>query len=203
MNTAFNATVHTTATTHAAANPSATAGAHHRQRGTSMVEVLMVLAVAAISLGSAVPGFQQSRLHRHLDGAAAQLETDIQLARNRAVAERRSLRMSFLQDTHGSCYVVHSGPADSCSCDANGVAQCSNGEAPARSVRFNNSQPVKLQSNVRSIAFSPDLGTSTPTGTVRLQTSPTHTVHAVVNVMGRVRHCAPDTATAVQGYARC
>ncbi len=174
-----------------------------RQRGTSIVEALMVLAVAAISLGSAAPGFQQARLQRHLDGAAAQVETDIQLTRSRAVAERRNLRMSFIQDQHGSCYVVHSGAADSCSCDASGQAVCSNGEAPARSVRYDNKHPVKLQTNIRSIVFSPDLGTSTPTGTLRLQTSPTHTVHAVVNVMGRVRHCAPDTATSMKGYPRC
>ena len=174
-----------------------------RQRGTSIVESMMVLAVAAISLGAAVPSFQQTRLHRHLDGAAAQLETDIQLTRSRAVAERRNLRMSFIQDTHGSCYVVHGGDAGSCSCDASGQAQCSNGEAAARSVRFSLSHPVKLQTNVRSIVFSPNLGTSTPTGTLKLQTSPTHTVHAVVNVMGRVRHCAPETATSTKGYPRC
>jgi type IV fimbrial biogenesis protein FimT len=174
-----------------------------RQRGTSITEILMVLAVAAISLGAAVPEFQQSRLQRHLDGAAAQLETDIHLARSRAVAERRTLRMSFVQDAHGSCYMVHSGAANNCTCSASGQTQCSNGEAPARSVRFDNAHLVKLQSNVRSIAFSPDLGTSTPTGTIQLQTSATHQVHAVVNVMGRVRHCAPASATAVLGYPRC
>jgi len=174
-----------------------------QQRGTSLIEAMMVLVVAAISLSAAVPGFQQSRLHRHLDGAAAQLETDIQLTRSRAVAERRNLRMSFIQDQHGSCYVVHAGAADSCTCAASGVAQCSNGQAVARSVRYDNTHPVKLQTNVRSIVFSPDLGTSTPTGTIKLQTSPTHTVHAVVNVMGRVRHCVPDTATSVKGYPGC
>ncbi len=187
----------------ATATVTATTRTARSQRGTSIVESMMVLAVAAISLGTAVPGFQQTRLHRHLDGAAAQLETDIQLTRSRAVAERRNLRMTFIQDSNGSCYVVHSGAADSCTCAASGQAQCINGEAPARSVRYDNSHPVKLQTNVRSIVFSPDLGTSTPTGTLKLQTSPTHTVHAVVNVMGRVRHCAPDTATSVKGYPRC
>ena len=192
--------------TFAAAKPftdTATPASARRQRGTSLIETMLVLVVAAISLGSAVPGFQQSRLHRHLDGAAAQLETDIQLTRSRAVAERRSLRMTFFQDPNGSCYVVHAGDADNCTCAASGVAQCSNGEEAARSVRYDNKHPVKLQTNVRSIVFSPNLGTSTPTGTIKLQTSPTHTVHAVVNVMGRVRHCVPDTATAVKGYPAC
>ena len=200
--TATSATSATSSTSATSAN-GATASSARSQRGTSIVESMIVLAVAAISLGTAVPSFQQTRLHRHLDGAAAQLETDIQLTRSRAVAERRNLRMSFMQDRDGSCYVVHSGDADSCTCAASGQAQCSHGEAPARSVRFDNSHPVKLQSNVRSIVFSPNLGTSTPTGTLKLQTSPTHTVHAVVNVMGRVRHCAPETATSVTGYVRC
>jgi type IV fimbrial biogenesis protein FimT len=181
----------------------AAAATARQQRGASIVESMMVLVVAAISLGTAVPGFQQSRLHRHLDGAAAQLETDIQLTRSRAVAERRNLRMTFFHDQHGSCYVVHSGAADSCSCDAGGPAQCRNGEEAARSVRYDARHPLKLQTNIRSIVFSPNLGTSTPTGTIQLQTSPTHTVHAVVNVMGRVRHCVPGTATSVRGYPAC
>ena len=174
-----------------------------QQRGTTLVETCMVLAIIVIVLGSALPSLQQARLHRHMDGAAAQLETDIQLTRSRAVAEGRTLRMSFIQDAAGSCYVVHAGSADSCTCDAGGRAQCSNGQEALRSVRYDNQHPVKLQSNVRSISFNPDLGTSTPTGTVRVQSSAVHTVHAVVNVMGRVRHCAPATATAVKGYPAC
>ncbi len=191
------------ATTTAAATAPARPHTARRQRGVTAIEALMVLAITVISLGAAVPGFQELRLQRHLDGAAAQLETDIQLTRSRAVAENRSLRMSFVQDAHGSCYVVHSGNADSCTCSASGQAQCSNGEAAERSVRFALGHPVQLQTNVRSIVFSPHLGTSTPTGTLRLQTSPTHAVHAVVNVMGRVRHCAPASATSVSGYPRC
>jgi type IV fimbrial biogenesis protein FimT len=174
-----------------------------QQRGASLVELCMVLVVVALSLGTALPSFQAARLARHLDGAAAQLETDIQLTRSRAVAERRNLRMSFFQDLHGSCYVVHSGDADSCSCNAQGEAVCTANATAARSVRYPAAHPVKLHTNVRSIVFGANQGTSTPTGTLKFQTSPTHAVHAVVNVMGRVRHCAPATATAVRGYPKC
>lgn len=192
-------------TTRFAASHSAHRASHTRalQRGTTLVEASIVLAIIAIVLGSALPSLQQARLHRHMDGAAAQLETDIQLTRSRAVAEGRALRMSFIQDAAGSCYVVHAGNAGSCSCDASGRAQCTNGQEALRSVRYGHNHPVRLQSNVNSISFNPDLGTSTPTGTVRVQTSAQHTVHAVVNVMGRVRHCAPVTATAVKGYPGC
>jgi type IV fimbrial biogenesis protein FimT len=184
-------------------NCTAPANRANCQRGVTAIEGLMVLTVVVLSLGAALPGFQELRLQRHLDGAAAQLETDIQLTRSLAVAENRNLRMSFVQDAQGSCYLVHSGDADNCTCSAGGQAQCRNGEAVERSVRFAPGHPVSIQANVRSIVFNPLLGTSTPTGTVRLQTSPTHTLHAVVNVMGRVRHCAPATATSVSGYPRC
>lgn len=173
------------------------------QRGVSIIESMMVLVIAALLLSTALPYWQESRLQRHLEGAAAQLETDIQYTRSLAVAQRRSLRLSFFTDSSGSCYVVHSGAANACSCDASGAAQCGAGATAHRSVRFDARHPVLLQSNVRSIVFAPTLGTSTPTGTIQLQTSATQQLRAVVNVMGRVRHCAPATATSVSGYPRC
>jgi hypothetical protein len=51
---------------------------------------------------------------RHLEGAAAQLETDILYTRSQAVAVNEPLRMRFQQHATGSCYVVHNGPAKAC-----------------------------------------------------------------------------------------
>ena len=47
--------------------------APRRQRGFTLVESLISLAIASVALGAALPGFQQARQQRHLEGLAAQL----------------------------------------------------------------------------------------------------------------------------------
>lgn len=172
-----------------------------RQRGVSLVESLIVLAVIAITLGSALPGFEQARERRHLDGAAAQLETDIMYTRSLAVAQNQGVRIGFESLQSGTCYTVHTGAANACSCAANGVAICSAGAEAIRTVHFPAQGPVALRANVRSILFDPRLGTSTPTGTLRVVGSGGAAIHQIVNIMGRVRSCSP--AASVAGYPRC
>jgi type IV fimbrial biogenesis protein FimT len=172
-----------------------------RQGGVSLIESLMAVAVAAISVGAALPGFDELRQRRHFEGAAAQLETDILLARSDAVAQNRTVRLSFKSGVTGSCYVIHTGAANACSCAVSGPATCTGGEIALRSVGFRSGGALSLVSNSPSMAFDPIKGTTTPTGTIRLQAASGQAVHVVVNVMGRVRTCSPGPA--VQGYKAC
>jgi type IV fimbrial biogenesis protein FimT len=109
--------------------------------------------------------------------------------------------MSFHADAQGSCYVVHTGATEDCSCNADGSASCSHGAAALRSVRFAQPDALQLHTNVGSILFDPVKGTSTPTGTLRLVAADDRAVHLVVNLMGRVRSCSPDKL--VPGYRPC
>ncbi|MDO9074148.1 MAG: GspH/FimT family pseudopilin [Rubrivivax sp.] len=170
------------------------------QRGWTLVEALISLSVTAIALGAAVPGFHEARERRHLDGAAAQLETDLQMARSLAVLQNRTLRVGFRSDGDGSCYVVHSGGPGACTCDASGAASCSPGAEVLRSTGYPSDLPVTLTSNAASMAFEHVRGTVTPTSTVRI-TGRGRAVHVVTNIMGRVRACSPTAA--VPGYPAC
>lgn len=182
-------------------NTQTLASTPRRQRGLSLVESLIVLAVTTVSLGAALPSFQDARVRRHFDGVAAQLQTDLYMARSLAAAHDRNVRISFKTDTAGSCYIVHTGPADACSCNADGSASCTNGELAMRSVRLGLGEAVQLRSNVPSILFDSAKGTSTPTGTLRVVGADQRAVHLVVNIMGRVRTCSPNGA--VPGYKAC
>lgn len=172
----------------------------HRQRGLSMVESMVTLTATLVALGSALPTLEQTRQRRHLDGLSAQLETDIQHARSLAVAQNRNLRLSFQADNAGSCWIVHSGAADACSCAADGSAQCQAGSEALRSERLPAGHPVQLSSNVRSMIFDTTKGTVSPTGTLRLLARDGREVRLVVNIMGRVRACSPQ---ADMGYRAC
>src|SRR5690349_16995503 len=95
---------------------------HKLSRGFTMVEALIVLGVAAVTVGSVAPGFQRAFEARRLEGAAAQLETELQFARSEAVQRNESVRVSF--DNARSCYVIHTGPAGACECGT-GAPVCS------------------------------------------------------------------------------
>ena len=170
-----------------------------RQAGVTLIETASVAAVVAVAAGVAVPGFEQSLQRRHLEGAAAQLETDIHYARSLAVARNRPLRISF--DNAAGCYVIHSGAAQQCSCAADGSAVCQGDAKAERSVRLAAGSTLSLKSNVRSVVFDPVRGTSTPTATIRFETTNGQALHQVMNLMGRVRSCSP--APALSGYAAC
>lgn len=171
-----------------------------RQRGLSLVELLIPLAVAGVLLGTALPSLQGAIQRRHLEGAAAQLETDLQLARSAAVAANRVLRLDIVGGAPAACYVLHDGPVGSCTCGAAGIPVCEDGVESWRSAHFGPGRPVQLAANVRSIAFDPVKGTVTPTATLRLDAG-VGQLRAVVNVMGRIRSCTPDAA--LPGLPRC
>ncbi|MBA4176196.1 MAG: fimbrial assembly protein [Leptothrix sp. (in: Bacteria)] len=170
------------------------------QTGWTLVEALVSLAVTTIALGTAVPGFGEARERRHLEGAAAQLETDLQMARGQAVLQNRTVRVDFRSDSGGSCYVVHNGGPGACSCDASGAAVCTGTAEALRSMGYAADRGFTLTSNAASMAFEHVRGTVTPTSTVRI-TGRDRAVHVVTNIMGRVRACSPSAST--WGYAAC
>lgn len=173
----------------------------HREAGLSLVEALIGVAVAAVLLGTALPGFDAARERRHIEGTAAQIETDIAYTRSLAVAQNRSLRVSFSASPQASCYVIHTGSASACSCDARGAAVCSGDAQALRTVSFAASGPVAVRSNSRSMLMDAHRGTVTPTATVQVQGRSGETLHVVVNIMGRVRNCAATTG--LPGHAPC
>jgi len=171
------------------------------QRGVTLIEVCVVCSITATLVGTALPSFTATIERRMLEGHAAELAGDVQYLRSQVVASNRTLRISFRSDANGSCYVIHSGAAGSCSCNADGPAQCAAGAEPFKSVALPASGSVRLQSNVSSMVFDPVLGTSTPAGTLRLIDSHGRAIHHVVNIMGRLRSCSPGGA--IPGYKAC
>lgn len=174
--------------------------AARHQQGLTLVESLITLAVSAVVLGSAAPGFEELREHRRIEGAAAQLETDIQHARSLAAARGTAVRMSFEAAGGASCYVVHTGSAGDCRCTGAGEAVCRGGAQALQTVRWDAQTALRVAANSPSIVFDAARGTVTPTATIRVQ-GRNAAIHQVVNVMGRVRSCSP--APALRGYRVC
>lgn len=172
-----------------------------RQGGVTLIETMVVSSIVGVITSLAAPSFQQTVERQRLQGAAALLETDIHQARMLAVARNEPLRISFESNAGGSCYVLHTGSANQCGCNADGTAACSGGAVAERVVHLPAGGGVALQSNSRSVRFDPQRGTVTPTATMRLTGQHGAAVHQVMNIMGRVRSCSP--ASAVAGFPRC
>lgn len=172
-----------------------------KPRGFSIVEALCTLAVLATAAGTAVPAFDSLRTQRRLDGMAAQLETDIQFARSEAVRSNRPTRLSVQSLTEGTCYVIHTGKANDCRCTDSGTTECQANAIELRTVRQLPLERVSLRSSSNSIAFDPHRGTVTPTATLRMVANDGRAVHQVVNVLGRVRSCSPQSR--MLGYRAC
>ena len=173
-----------------------------RLRGVSLVESLVVTAVTAVGVAAALPGLQRLAERQRVTAAALLFETDVQHARSFAVSSTQSVRLSFDNRGPQSCYVLHTGLADDCVCGADGSpARCAGEARELRTVHFPPAGGVTLASNVRSIAFDPVRGTSSPAGTVRFIGVDGAAVHQVVNIMGRVRSCTPGRAA--MGFKAC
>jgi type IV fimbrial biogenesis protein FimT len=172
---------------------------HRAQRGVTLVEAGVVLAIGAITLGTVAPGFQRFIEKQKLEGAAAQLATDIQFTRAESVLRNEALRLAVQHQPWGACYVIHSGTPASCTCKADGVAECTGGARQLKTVVFPSTEALALASNVASIGFDPMHGTSTPAGTFTLTTRSGRAIEHIVNLMGRVRTCAIGLA----GHAAC
>ncbi len=166
-----------------------------QQRGVSMIEACMVLAIAGILAGSALPAFKENLDKRSIEGVSSEVRTDLVYARSEAVARNEGVRVSFYNGAAGRCYVVHTGARGDCSCDGSGApAVCSGGAVALKTV--SESRGVRLVANVSSLRFDPTNGTTSPTGTVCTVPANGKAVHNVVNLMGRVRTCSPAVAGA-------
>lgn len=172
-----------------------------RQRGLTLVEACVALALASIAAGAVAPSFHGSMERRHIEGTAAQLRTDIQLARTLAVANNRNVRMSFESNGSASCYVVHTGASGDCGCGVERPEACVAGTQSLRVARITASARTLLRSNVHSMLFEPTRGTVTPTATVSIEGQHGTALHAIVNIMGRTRTCSPGGS--LPGYRPC
>jgi type IV fimbrial biogenesis protein FimT len=171
------------------------------QKGLSLIEVAVAMAVAVVLAGTAAPSLFDFIGTRRLEAAATQLATDIQFLRTDAVARNQPVRLSFFNSADGSCYVIHTGAAASCTCAATGPALCTGGALQLKTVQLAARERVSLQANTASLLVDPLHGTVSPTATLRVLGANGRAVHHIVNVMGRVRSCSPLNAMA--GYAAC
>jgi prepilin-type N-terminal cleavage/methylation domain-containing protein len=78
------------------------------QKGFSLVEVLVVIAIIGIVTAIAMPNLQRYATNSRLKSAAREVMGDIFLCKERAISENRQYRMTF--NVGGSAYTIEQPP---------------------------------------------------------------------------------------------
>ncbi len=88
-----------------------------RQRGFTLIELMVVVAVVAVLAVLAAPSLREMILMQRLRGINAQLVTDLQYARTEAVSRGKHVRFNFGSDGTQTCYVIYTGSSSTrCDC---------------------------------------------------------------------------------------
>lgn len=173
-----------------------------RQQGCTLIESLCGLVIMLVLLGGAWPMLKDLVARQTLLAQAAELETDLVLARTQSQVQKDSLRFSVhLPASGGSCYIIYSGPSGACQCEGNGRSTCDAGAQVLRLAEPSRRAGITLAALARPLTFDAMMGTVTPTATLRLSDRDGRSVHQVINLTGRVRTCTPDQPWG--GMRRC
>uniref|UniRef100_UPI000B4B215A GspH/FimT family pseudopilin n=1 Tax=Ideonella sp. A 288 TaxID=1962181 RepID=UPI000B4B215A len=179
----------------------AAVSATSRTRGLSTIELLCAASVALTAAGVSLDGMGDLIQAQRLKAAGAELESELQLARSMAIAGSQPVRLAIQQTAQGTCTLIHTGPKNACVCKADGLPMCEGDAAPLHMNLHEAGRGVSHLSTKASLAFSAELGTVTPTATLKLADTKGRALHLVVNVMGRVRSCSPGAR--LSGQAAC
>ena len=139
-----------------------------RQRGFTLIELMVVLAVAAVLLSVGVPSFFESTTRARLEGAVNELAIDLQYARSEAVRERAIVVL--LVAANGGSYTI-----------SNPTATLKTVSLPAG---------VTLSADSR-VSYDALRGLSQATTFTAAASGLMPTLRVSTNALGRVQVCAP------------
>ncbi len=181
-----------------------------RYHGFTMVEALVTISIMAVLLAVTVPSALEWILLNRVKASAAEMVTDIQLARAETVRRNAQVRVAFRTNASQSCYTVHtSAVTGNCRCtDGAGVACAGGGgtinrhELKTASLPF--SKGVNMSFAPNWVQFDPPsaLPFALTTMQVNFDGGGTRKLRVFTNAAGRPQVCASAGSTVI-GYAPC
>lgn len=145
-----------------------------RDKGLTLVELMVTVAVLAIFLAVAAPNLTAVLLKMRLEGVANELRTDLQYARSESIRLKKAVSLASAAD--GSGYSVT---------DSGGNSLKSVAFAAGTRIGITTGSPAP------SVSFDPLRGFATMTGGFTLSTTNlTPTLTVSTDSLGRVTECA-------------
>lgn len=189
--------------------------AGNRQFGFTIVELMIVVAIAAILIAAAAPSFSEFMSRRRVEGVASELVTDLHYTRSEAVSRNEAVGMFFGTD----CYVIYRvriPPSDPAASPT--VATCTRttksitpAAAELKTVQLDAGRPVSLSpGGATNVEFDPVRGMASNSAgddaasvDVRSTSGTAWRLRAVLTIMGRAETCRPVDAPGFSGWADC
>jgi type IV fimbrial biogenesis protein FimT len=192
-------------------------------RGLTLIEVMVVVAVAAVILTLTAPSLRDFLARQRVAAINAELVTDLQLARSEAIARNRSVYVTFRNDDDEiTCYTVHTrGTVGTCDCRSALGSACPGlaGLVEIKTVQVPRSTTVTIAPPghpANWVRFSARKGMAewrdhleTDPGyvadwvdpAVGVESSRSGKLRTQVNIAGRAQVCSPDGS--IRGVAAC
>lgn len=170
--------------------------------GFTLIELLTVMALLALLLVMAVPAGNDWLKRQRLGHAAESVLNDLYLARSEALHGARNVIFRVVQSADGTCYVIHSGPLNGCSCELTGPPTCRPDALALKQAQWPRRAGFpNLLSNVASMLFSGRQGTTSLAATLQVRSDGVGEIRHVVSITGRIRSCSADQT--FMRWARC
>lgn len=130
----------------------------HLHKGFTLIELMVVVAIAAILAMIALPSFKDFMLVQRLKGINAQLVTDMQFARSEAVSRNTLMRIAFGSNASMTCYSLYTSSSNSirCNCLLGPGAACGVNASEVRTVQIPATQSVNVRPAGGSSGFAFD-----------------------------------------------
>lgn len=166
--------------------------------GFTLIELMVVVAIAAILAALALPSFTETVDKYRLRGAADNLYGDLQFSRMEAVRKNQSVILNF--STGGSwCYGMKLGSNCDCTKSSSEADYCS-----LKLVRYLENTGITLTSQtfLSSPSFDPLQGLSSQAGDIVLVSSRGRQTQVSLTRLGMASVCTPAGANSA-GYSSC
>ena len=172
-----------------------------RNSGFTMIEMMVVLVVAAVLATLVVPSFREMLARSRLEGVASEFFTDLQYTRSEAVA--RNANVGLVTGAAGTCYTIYqeSNPAAG-GCNCASTPACTGGPTEIKTANFAGTGASATPN--RTFLFEPVRGSLTGGATTQADLSSSAGVgqlRAEVLAIGRVKTCSPSGT--IKGYPSC
>lgn len=180
-----------------------------RQKGVTLIEAMVVIAVLGILLSVGVPAMNTFVEKNRLKDAAETITNDLHYARSESIKRNKDIFVSFTTDgTTNWCYGLRETSACDCTVtigDANACVLNVAGTPVLKTTASSEFSAIKLTQTTftgSNASFNPIRGTANA-GSVIVKSVSGKELRVTMSTLGRVRVCSPSGSDNVVGYPSC